>query len=200
MLDNPPKVTVVRNFLGGETVRRLLAFAEAHEHDFRKSEVVEGDTSIVDERSRVSLVLPKIGDYESLIADRARRALPEIFPALGCTPFEPAEIEIEMAAHGDGAFFSRHVDMIVNPAKADTQRVLSMVYYFHQTPPCFSGGTLRLYSLAGETGGHVDVEPVCDSAVFFASWFPHEVLPIRCPSGRFADSRFAVNCWLRKKI
>jgi Rps23 Pro-64 3,4-dihydroxylase Tpa1-like proline 4-hydroxylase len=191
---------VVRDFLGEDYVRRLLEFAQAHEHEFRRSKVVDGDSSTINDLRRVSLILPKIGDHATIIADRTRKALPEIFAALGCAPFEPAQFETEMAAHGDGAFFSRHIDMIVNPVKSDTQRVLSMVYYFHKIPQPFSGGILRLYSLADGPGAHIDVEPACDSAVFFQSWFPHEVLRITCPSGRFADSRFAINCWLRKKI
>lgn len=200
MLDKAPQYTLVRDFLGGDNVRRLLEFAQAHEHEFQRSEVVDGGSSTIDDLRRVSLILPKIGDYETLIADRTRKALPEIFSALGTAPFDPAGFETEMAAHGDGAFFSRHIDMIVNLEKSDTQRVLSMVYYFHKIPQPFSGGMLRLYSLADGPGAHIDVEPVCDSAVFFPSWFPHEVLRINCPSGRFADSRFAINCWLRKKI
>lgn len=201
MLNNPPQCTVVRDFLGGDKVRRLLAFAQAHENEFQKSAVFDGDASSINEASRVSLILQKIGDCETVIANRTRKALPDVFAALGCAPFEPAAFEIEMAAHGDGAFFSRHIDMVVNPEKSDSQRVLSMVYYFHSMPPAFSGGVLRLYSLAdGPDAAHVDVEPVCDSAVFFPSWFPHEVLRISCPGGGFADSRFAINCWLRKMI
>ena len=84
--------------------------------------------------------------------------------------------------------------------KQPTSRFVSMVYYFCATPARFSGGQLRLHSLAAtrEPGTYVDIEPVNDSALFFPSWFPHEVLPVVCESGRFMDSRFAINCWLRK--
>jgi Rps23 Pro-64 3,4-dihydroxylase Tpa1-like proline 4-hydroxylase len=40
-----------------------------------------------------------------------------------------------------------------------------------------------------------DVEPLHNSLVVFPAWLPHEVLKVSCPSGRFADSRFAINCW-----
>jgi len=200
MLDHPPSYTVIPDFLGGNNVRRLLKFAQTHKDEFGLGEVVDGDSSKFDDSRRVSLILPKIGEYKTIVVERTRKALPGIFEALDCRPFEPARFETEMAAHSDGAFFSRHIDLLVNPAKADTQRVLSMVYYFHKLPPPFSGGILRLYSLADKGGVHVDVEPVCDSAVFFPSWFPHEVLRINCPSASFADSRFAINCWIHKKI
>jgi Rps23 Pro-64 3,4-dihydroxylase Tpa1-like proline 4-hydroxylase len=34
--------------------------------------------------------------------------------------------------------------------------------------------------------------------VFFPSETLHEVLPVECPSGEFADSRFTVNGWLHR--
>ena len=76
----------------------------------------------------------------------------------------------------------------------------SAVYYFHRSPKSFSGGALRLYSFEAseERGTFVDIEPTNDTLVFFPSWFPHEVRPVVCPSGRFEDSRFAINCWVHR--
>jgi Rps23 Pro-64 3,4-dihydroxylase Tpa1-like proline 4-hydroxylase len=53
----------------------------------------------------------------------------------------------------------------------------------------------RIGSRAGEEGG-ADIAPEPNSLVLFPSWAPHEVLLVRCPSGRFEDSRFAINCWI----
>ena len=85
-------------------------------------------------------------------------------------------------------------------ANAPSQRVISAVYYFYRLPKSFSGGVLRLHSVAGggEEGSFVDIEPTNDTLVFFPSWFPHEVLPVACPSGRFEDSRFTINCWFHR--
>jgi hypothetical protein len=44
----------------------------------------------------------------------------------------------------------------------------------------------------------VEVEPNNDMLVFFPAWFPHEVMPVECLSGRFEDSRFAINCWIHR--
>jgi len=65
-------------------------------------------------------------------------------------------------------------------------------------PKAFSGGVLRLHSLAasGHQGTFVDIPPDYDTLVFFPSMFPHEVLPVKSPSGKFMDSRFAINCWI----
>jgi len=37
-----------------------------------------------------------------------------------------------------------------------------------------------------------------NSIVFFPSNYLHEVLPTRCPSGEFADSRLTYNGWLHR--
>ena len=77
-------------------------------------------------------------------------------------------------------------------------RLLSAVYYFHREPKGFSGGQLRLHRFGsnGEPGDYVDIEPERNSLVVFPSWTTHEVRTVHCPTGQFADYRFAVNCWL----
>jgi SM-20-related protein len=83
-----------------------------------------------------------------------------------------------------------------------SHRVISVVYYFYALPKAFAGGTLRLHSLAasGQQGTFIDIEPEYDMLVFFPAWFPHEVLPVQVPSGRFLDSRFAINCWIHRGL
>jgi SM-20-related protein len=34
--------------------------------------------------------------------------------------------------------------------------------------------------------------------VLFPSQYLHEVLPVRCPSHQFVDSRFTLNGWVRQ--
>jgi len=45
----------------------------------------------------------------------------------------------------------------------------------------------------------VNIEPGRNGPLMFPSWAPHEVMPVNCPSGRFADSRFAINCWVYRR-
>jgi Rps23 Pro-64 3,4-dihydroxylase Tpa1-like proline 4-hydroxylase len=101
---------------------------------------------------------------------------------------------LELVAHGDGAFFARHFDTTAHHRR----RIISTVYYFHALPKAFSGGVLRLHSMAatGRDGTFIDIPPDYDTLVFFPSMFPHEVLPVKSPSGKFLDSRFAINCWI----
>jgi Rps23 Pro-64 3,4-dihydroxylase Tpa1-like proline 4-hydroxylase len=122
---------------------------------------------------------------------------------LRVSTFEMAGIEIQLVAHGDGAFYKPHIDTRTGPeSDLSTVRVLSGVYYFHAEPKAFSGGALRLYDFA--FGAHeprfVDIEPERNTFVAFPSWARHEVLPVSCPTRQFIDSRFAVNCWVWGKL
>ena len=121
-----------------------------------------------------------------------------MFEHLGYKLFDPARIELEMVAHGDGAFFLRHADTVIR-REMTSYRAISAVYYFHRLPKSFSGGVLRLHSIGSKEGSFVDIEPTNDRLIFFPSWFPHEVTPVICPSGRFEDSRFSINCWIYTK-
>ena len=78
---------------------------------------------------------------------------------------------------------------------------MTMVYYFYRKPKAFTGGQLRLYGLGAHATNCIsEIEPRFDRAVFFPSWFPHEVLPVHCNSGAFSDGRFAISCWVRKNL
>ena len=95
------------------------------------------------------------------------------------------------------------MDTYVGDARRASDRLLSAVYYFHAEPKAFSGGALRLYPFGAkkDEDSFADVQPEQNTLLVFPSWAPHEVLPVSCPSGRFSDSRFAVNCWIhRRKI
>lgn len=199
---------VIRDFFGATMVSRLLDYAESNQSAFGHSEVT-GTTEKprIDPSLRVSYRMRPVTELEPIIQTRVEDVLDQVFEALGCGSFTPSDFEIELVAHGDGAFFRQHIDTITGDTVAGDEsghrrasRVVSMVYYFCATPPGFSGGQLRLQSLAatGKPGTYVDIEPVNDSALFFLSWFPHEVLPVVCDSGNFMDSRFAINCWVYK--
>jgi Rps23 Pro-64 3,4-dihydroxylase Tpa1-like proline 4-hydroxylase len=130
-----------------------------------------------------------------------KELLPVISDKLGIKRFTPSWTEVELVAHGDGAFFARHSDTIVGPDREGRSRVISAVYYFYALPKAFSGGVLRIHSMAasGREGTFADISPDYDTLVFFPSFFPHEVSPVKCPSGQFLESRFAVNFWVHRK-
>jgi SM-20-related protein len=114
--------------------------------------------------------------------------------------FPISEIEVQLTAHNNDHFFERHRDS--GPEVAS--RIVTFVYYFHSEPRNFSGGALRLYKGRLENGIYscgepaADLDPTNNTMLFFPSACYHEVLPIKCASGEFKDSRFTVNGWVRR--
>jgi hypothetical protein len=160
----PPPFGIVRQWLGGEIVERLLRHIKHNEPMFNESSVGYGKGKRVDHTRRRSshLYINDLVD-EIELNTKLHNVMPTIFERLGNTPFTPCKLEFQLAAHGDG------------------------------------GGVLRLHSLADHhEAPFIDIEPDFDTLVFFPSWFPHEVLPVLVPSGRFLDSRFAINCWIHR--
>lgn len=181
----------------------MLANAER----FKSATVRRDGRERIDKEHRIAATYEEFGSLKPWIRARFAEALPDLMKEVGVAGTPPASIELQIAAHGDGAFYGRHIDNSVGHSRAaladEPDRILSAVYYFHFEPKAFSGGELRLYGLGGaEDGpaepGFIDIEPVQNSFVAFHSWVPHEVRPVSCPSGRFRDFRFAINCWYRR--
>jgi Rps23 Pro-64 3,4-dihydroxylase Tpa1-like proline 4-hydroxylase len=197
----PAPFGVVRNWLGCQVIEHLLHYLKLNESLFEESTIYI-KANIIDRMKRRSSTLPEMNSLvkEIELNTKMNDMLPTMFERLGNTPFIPSQFEFEMVAHGDGAFFSRHIDTFTQKKGLTSNRIISSVYYFHAPPKAFSGGALRLHSLSAghQQATFIDIEPEHDTLVFFSSWFPHEVLPVHVPSGRFMDSRFAINCWIHR--
>jgi SM-20-related protein len=201
----PPPYGRITDWLGPEMLQRLLDFAQKQRDSFFQTTVgYTEENRRVDLNVRRSSRMIALGSLKEELQTNLRAILPAMFQRLGAEPFEPSKFEVEMVAHGDGALFTEHRDTAIESEdsiegkKFVAQRVISAVYYFHRLPKSFTGGILRIYPLIGrdKSNAFVEIEPANDRLVFFPSWFPHEVLPVVCPSGRFEDSRFAVNFWI----
>ena len=192
-----PPHSVRRDFLPADMVAELFAYAQANEERFVVSGVGVGPKRRVNPALRVSRLLRDLGPLGEALRDRFRPLAPLLVSELKMSPFEPGKIEVELAAHGDGAFYKRHLDTPRGADQRHRRRVLSGVYYFHAQPKGFSGGALRLHDLF-EDGVHLDIEPENNLCIFFPSWMPHEVRPVACPSNAFIDHRFAINCWFHR--
>lgn len=201
MLAYPAPVIIVDDFVGGAGAEQLFQYAIAHESGFRPSKVALGHGGIIDESRRVSKVNSDIDPVMPLIEPAIRKAVDEAIPKLGLVNVESYLLEPELTWCGDGGFFKLHTDTLYRDRLAN-QRVMTMVYYFYKVPKAFTGGQLRLYGLGADANSsiHQEIEPRFDRAVFFPAWFPHEVLPVHCSSGAFADGRFAISCWVRKNL
>ena len=189
-----PPHRVLEGFLSTAEAAGLLAHAAAREAAFTPTRVGAKNHRSVAPGIRVSTSTRDLGEFQPLLRRRLRGIAAEITAALRLSAFETSQVELELVAHGDGAFYRRHVDTVIATDRAHI-RVLSGVYYFHRQPKGFSGGALRLYAI-GDNDRFVDIEPSHNSLLLFPSWAPHEVRPVSCPSGQFMDSRFAINCWL----
>lgn len=181
-------------FLDMPTRAALLDWALANSARFVPAQLIRG---VVNPDIRRSLTLRDLGPLAAVLDARLRAEAPHWSAALRSTPFVTSEVELELAAHNDGAHFTLHTDTYASNQVARGDRMLSAVYYFHRQPRGFDGGALRLHRLGAKAGdAGLDIAPDDNSLVVFPSWGPHEVIPVRCPSGDFADSRFAVNCWI----
>ena len=190
-----PRFVIIDDFLSAQEHDELLAYALASEAQFEAGTVTESYTPEV----RQNQVILDFGAsvHSRLLENRLLIWFPLIAKRLGLPLFPLAQLESQLTAARDGHYFKTHADQ-----SPTTPRALTCIYYLHREPRGFSGGELRLYD-AIQDGGEVKaaetfvpVQAVANRLVVFASHELHEALPVRCPSGEFADSRFAVTVWL----
>lgn len=196
-----------RDFLDPAEHEALLDWAIANAGRFKPAGL---DGLGVNPKHRIAERLTDLGPHRPVIERRLEDNLPDIFRRTGSKPFDVEYFELEIAAHGDGAFFALHNDIPVGPGRkplggdgrGKQDRLVSAVYYFHRAPRRFSGGTLRLYRIGDREGAgdYVEFEPEPNSLVVFPSWVRHEVRPVSCPDCSFEDYRFAVNAWLCRTL
>jgi SM-20-related protein len=191
-----PPYLVLRDFLDEETVSGLLDYAVSRQSDFTPTQMGSIGRVRFDPSFRSSMSLSDLGKFKQVLKAKILGLLPTLIAQLRVSPVDEPKLEIELVAHGDGAFYKRHIDI----NSAHRSRLLSAVYYFNAKPKAFTGGALRLHAIGGKEGqSFVDIEPARNSLMVLLPWAPHEVLPISCPSKRFIDSRFAINCWVNGK-
>jgi Rps23 Pro-64 3,4-dihydroxylase Tpa1-like proline 4-hydroxylase len=174
-----------------------LAYAVANQSRFIPTAFGNGDS---DSAVRISRKLPDFQPIQTALDDRISRLSPDLCRRLGVNSFVVSANELELVVHEDGARYAPHLDTFSSQQKSQRQRMVSAVYYFHSEPKSFSGGNLRLYAIGAppENGRFLEVEPRRNTLVAFPPWVMHEVRTVAVPSGRFEDSRFAVNIWLRR--
>jgi SM-20-related protein len=187
---------LIDDFLNPAEHRDMLVLATASEENFQAG-TIDGDA--VDHRQ--NLVIPTFGDsaHAKLIQNRLLIWYPLLAKALGMPVVPVGLVESQLTAARGGQFYKLHAD--VGP---DCPRELSCIYYMCRQPRGFAGGELRLYDCI-EQGGDTRcadsfevVDVVSNRMVVFASGEFHEAMPVRCRSGEFADSRFAVTTWIHR--
>lgn len=178
----PPVAVRAEHVLGGELAERVYRATLAE-----RKWLVDASTGGRDGHRSAQLLYTPI-DEAALVSDWMDAHLAELCRALGIDTFTPRKREMQLTVHGDGDFYKVHTD---DQGRDVAARALSYLYYFHREPKAYEGGALAIH--AAET---FTIEPHHDSVVVFPSYLPHEVLPVRVPSGDLADGRFTINGWL----
>ncbi len=194
----------------------LLDWALGEGENFKPAKIFYGEGgqgSRTDPEVRQALRHSGVGPFEPMLRDRLLEALPQIMAAAGYRGPEPRSLEFELNAYGEGAHFKAHIDIPLGKARRSAgqdpgeDRLISAVYYFYREPKAFTGGALRLYRFGAEPEApdpdgkdSVQFEPVQNSLAIFPSWALHKVERVGCPSGDFADFRFALNCWFCRRL
>ena len=184
---------IFEEFLVREELVQLLQFTLEREATFARTTVRYGDgKSVIDESYRRSRATFDLGTHYDVFAARLSAFLPYILDRLHVAPFDVTRIESQISASNDGDFYRRHNDNARAPHRS---RAITFVYYFYRPPKAFSGGALRL---CDDGGSSVSIQPRLNQMVLFPSGLKHEILPVSCPSRRFADGRFALNGWIHR--
>ena len=188
-------------FMGAKFAADLCAFAVAHGAAFKRAIVARPNVEReLDLASRRSFTMA--GDLGGLGAQFLERvAEAGVFEALGMKPVAEPHHEFLLSAHRDGDFFTPHTDVVVSGDRAflGYDRLVTLTYYAHLPQARFEGGELVLHGLFGHGEPEV-IEPRNDRLVAFPSFAPHEVRKVMQPDAPFAEARFALTCWLGRKL
>ena len=199
----PARCVVLDEFLAPQELEELTRFTLDQQSNFAESEVLSphAEGGVVNYDHRRSRVLMDLGSYQDLMLERIKTVLPEVLNKLDMEEFTLAGVEAQITASNDGDFFHFHSD---NASDRVASRYLTFVYFFHREPQPFEGGELRIHDahLEGNEyvseGSYQTIVPRQNQIVFFHCQLMHEITELKCPSQRFADSRFTVNGWLRR--
>jgi Rps23 Pro-64 3,4-dihydroxylase Tpa1-like proline 4-hydroxylase len=193
----PSPFVQVQDFLSAAELEKLFAFVLQQENNFLPTTNSDNDPDY-----RRSMFLPVFDPFSELLINRVKAEVPQLVNHLKIAPFQIDYVEAQLTAHNDGNYYKVHNDS----GSSDTAtRELSYVYYFNREPKTFFGGELAIYDSKIENNFYVaadsfqTIQPLNNSIVFFLSRYMHEVLPVSCPSQAFADSRFTINGWVRKR-
>lgn len=105
----PPHV-LIRDFLAEADVEALLDWAVAHEARFEATHIVTGGVLGHDTGLRRSLAVRDFDPLETMPRRQAVARFPALVAALKMSPVRVNAVELELVAHGDGAFYARHID------------------------------------------------------------------------------------------
>ena len=195
-----PKYSLIDDFLEPDLLDQLRRHTLACEGSFKPAKVRDSNSSIRDAAARTSSKCAAgLGPLNAIFAERLLAIAPRLFTQLGIPPAPIVDVETELVAHRDGAFFAPHIDTFVARERTGeaTDRLISTVFYFTIAEPAFSGGELAIYPFAKGPPPAL-VAPRHNRLVAFPSFVLHEVRPVAVPGNAFCDARLSINGWLHR--
>jgi Rps23 Pro-64 3,4-dihydroxylase Tpa1-like proline 4-hydroxylase len=189
----PSPFMLLKNFLPQDFHDALIPFADATREKFVPSRV--GKNAEYKPDVRQTLELNEAWQDGDRFAGYLRR-IPDLFSRLQFAPFPGVISAIRMRAYADSHFFKAHID--TQPGTSIANRVYNFVYFFHRVPKPYTGGELLLFDTDPEAMTFVSsrftrVIPEDNAIILFPCAFYHSVLPVKCSTREFTDSRFVIN-------
>lgn len=187
-------LVLIDDFLSPNLVSELLTHTIEHEHKFRMANVGSDNPHYVPDK-RLTHVCFDLGKFKANFRDFIKKNINNFTILLDVPHFNFDKSEIKITNHLNGGFFQPHAD---NTAiYGDSKRVISWLYYFHQTPKAFEGGELLAFNSNIEqqeyyTHKFTKIEPINNRFVAFPSCFYHAVTPTLLTDNQFSNGRMAV--------
>ena len=172
-IEMDPPYALLENFLTEADAESAMAYALAHQGEFRDSTVslaAQQGTYSTDTKLRRSRILDNVAEIAPTVGRKLYETMPRIFQALQMPPINFRTMECQISAHGDGDFFNT--------------------------------GHLKIYKTVIHEGMHsagdlvADIDPPRNGLMVFPSYIQHEVSKLTCPSTALEDQRLTLNGWL----
>jgi Rps23 Pro-64 3,4-dihydroxylase Tpa1-like proline 4-hydroxylase len=192
---------LIRDFLPRDFHDSLLPFLLSVQDKF-----VPADFGNHRVDSRVRDNLEYLGEWEGRKGFRERllKILPQVLVRLEFSGVPIGCIEITPRAYLDGHFYQVHQDAPPQLPRV-RDRLFNYVYYFHKVPKPYSGGELLVFDSDTKADTYsrnrfTCVVPEDNCIIFFPCRYWHSVVRVQCPSKEFADSRFAINGCVHRRV
>lgn len=202
----------IANFFGQEKNKQLFEMTQSMKDAFVPAKIAGAVGSIIDKNIRDALTCNAVGTpIESMFLEAVQSKFLHEVTDCSCEPIcqlsATTVSETQISRYGTDQNYDWHIDKL---SFRNTQRVVTLVYWFFKEPKAFEGGELVItneiiyqaelfesHRVDGSKGPSRLTIPVeNDCAVIFGCRMPHTVLPVRMTTDAFDSGRFSVNMWL----
>lgn len=156
---------------------------------------VNGTNKLTDFRSAIELPNDKIKSIREWFLELVFKSVKSQLHQLDIKKFKPSYKEMNLTASVDGNYFKIHTDNYL--IKKRGGRILSFVYYFHQTPCQFTSGDLLLFDTDTENNSHdmnyTRITPINNRLICFPSDRYHCITKVHMKNHNLLQSRLTLH-------